>query len=83
MTPTANDNLATTAAERDDSSDRSSTLTSALGYLERGWSVIPLRPRGKGGAKDVNYRTTPRFLEVFGLKDLAELPQSDDDLSFK
>lgn len=39
--------------------------------------------RGERGAKDVNYRTTPRFLEVFGLKDLAELPQSDDDLSFK
>lgn len=39
--------------------------------------------RGQGGAQDVNYRTTPRFLEVFGLRDLAELPQSDDDLSFK
>ena len=31
---------------------------------------------------DVTYHTTQRFLEVFGLKDLEELPQSDDDLSF-
>lgn len=34
-------------------------------------------------ADEVAYRTTPRFLEVFGLKDLSELPQSDDDFSFK
>ena len=32
---------------------------------------------------DVKYRTTPRFLELFGLRDLDELPQSDDDLNFK
>lgn len=32
--------------------------------------------------KHVEYRTTPRFLEVFGLSQLAELPQADD-LNFK
>ncbi len=32
---------------------------------------------------DVKYRTTPRFLELFGLRDLDELPQSDGDLNFK
>jgi segregation and condensation protein B len=32
---------------------------------------------------DVKYRTTPRFLELFGLGDLDELPQSIDDLNFK
>lgn len=33
--------------------------------------------------EDVRYRTTPRFLELFGLRGLDELPQSDDDLNFK
>jgi segregation and condensation protein B len=33
-------------------------------------------------AQDITYRTTPRFLQVFGLTDLSELPQSEE-LSFK
>jgi segregation and condensation protein B len=38
--------------------------------------------RGDKGRKDVTYRTTPRFLQLFGLSDLDELPQADE-LSFK
>lgn len=38
--------------------------------------------RGPGGRKDVTYRTTPRFLELFGLRNLDELPQADE-LNFK
>lgn len=34
--------------------------------------------RGPGGRKDVKYATTPRFLAVFGLGGLDELPQPDD-----
>lgn len=34
--------------------------------------------RGAGGRKDVKYCTTPRFLTVFGLGSLDELPQPDD-----
>jgi segregation and condensation protein B len=34
--------------------------------------------RGAGGRKDVKYATTPRFLTVFGLGNLDELPQPDD-----
>lgn len=34
--------------------------------------------RGDGGRKDVRYHTTPRFLTVFGLGSLDELPQPDD-----
>jgi segregation and condensation protein B len=33
-------------------------------------------------AKDVAYLTTPRFLEIFGLADLEELPRAED-LNFK
>ena len=39
--------------------------------------------RNTNSPQEVNYRTTPRFLQVFGLKDVEELPQSDDDFSFK
>ena len=39
--------------------------------------------RGKGDAeKDVTYRTSPRFLQLFGLRRLEELPQIED-LDFK
>jgi segregation and condensation protein B len=43
--------------------------------------------RGDGGAgagaeKDVTYRTSPRFLQLFGLRRLEELPQIED-LDFK
>jgi segregation and condensation protein B len=39
--------------------------------------------RGKdGGEKDVTYRTSPRFLQLFGLRRLDELPQIED-LDFK
>lgn len=34
--------------------------------------------RGAGGRKDVKYATTPRFLTVFGLSRLDELPQPED-----
>ncbi|MSR59609.1 MAG: SMC-Scp complex subunit ScpB [Planctomycetaceae bacterium] len=34
--------------------------------------------RGDGGRKDVRYHTTPRFLTVFGLGNIDELPQPDD-----
>ncbi|MFN9268503.1 MAG: SMC-Scp complex subunit ScpB [Planctomycetaceae bacterium] len=34
--------------------------------------------RGEQGPKDVTYHTTERFLSVFGLASLAELPQPED-----
>jgi len=34
--------------------------------------------RGPGGRKDLHYHTTARFLSVFGLGTLEELPQADD-----
>jgi segregation and condensation protein B len=34
--------------------------------------------RGDGGRKDVRYLTTPRFLNVFGIGSLDELPQPED-----
>ncbi len=34
--------------------------------------------RGPGGRKDVRYHTTARFLSVFGLGSLDELPQAED-----
>lgn len=38
--------------------------------------------RTDSGTKNVAYHTTPRFLQVFGLGDIEELPQADD-LGFK
>lgn len=43
--------------------------------------IIGLERTGKS-AKDVRYHTTPRFLQIFGLADLSELPRSED-LTFK
>jgi segregation and condensation protein B len=43
--------------------------------------IIGLKRTGKA-AKDVTYHTTPRFLQIFGLADLSELPHGED-LSFK
>lgn len=43
--------------------------------------IIGLERTGKA-AGDVRYHTTPRFLQIFGLSDLSELPKSED-LSFK
>lgn len=34
--------------------------------------------RGEKGRDDVRYRTTPRFLELFGLGKIDELPQADE-----
>ncbi len=34
--------------------------------------------RGPGGRKDLLYQTTPRFLSVFGIASLGELPQAED-----
>jgi len=43
--------------------------------------LISIQRRDSTG-RNVAYCTTPRFLEVFGLRDLEELPQADD-LDFK
>jgi segregation and condensation protein B len=43
--------------------------------------IIGLARTGNS-ASDVTYHTTPRFLQIFGLRDLEELPRSED-LSFK
>lgn len=43
--------------------------------------LISLERTGKS-RRDVEYRTTPRFLQLFGLADLSDLPQPED-LSFK
>lgn len=34
--------------------------------------------RGEGGTDDVRYHTTPRFLQLFGLGSLDDLPQAED-----
>lgn len=34
--------------------------------------------RGENGPKDVRYHTTPRFLQLFGLASLSDLPQTED-----
>jgi len=34
--------------------------------------------RGSGGRQDIRYHTTPRFLSLFGLGSLDELPQAED-----
>ena len=34
--------------------------------------------RGEGGPKDIRYHTTPRFLQLFGLGSLNDLPRSED-----
>lgn len=34
--------------------------------------------RGPGGRKDLQYHTTPRFLSVFGIASLEDLPQAED-----
>ena len=38
--------------------------------------------RGENRRKDVTYHTTPRFLQLFGLGRIDELPQAEE-LSFK
>lgn len=38
--------------------------------------------RSENGDKEVHYRTTPRFLQVFGLRSINDLPQAEA-LSFK
>ena len=38
--------------------------------------------RTDSASRDVSYRTSPRFLQVFGLSDIEELPQAED-LGFK
>ncbi len=43
--------------------------------------IIAIKRTGNS-AKDVTYHTTQRFLQIFGLADLDELPRSED-LSFK
>jgi len=34
--------------------------------------------RGPGGRKDLRYQTTARFLSVFGISSLDDLPQAED-----
>lgn len=63
-----------------------------LNELERGPSSGPVRQllrrdliavqRPEGDPKAIQYRTTPRFLSLFGLKSLNDLPRPED-LSFK
>lgn len=63
-----------------------------LNELERGPSSGPVRQllrrdliavqRPEGDPKAIQYRTTPRFLSLFGLKSLDDLPRPED-LSFK
>jgi segregation and condensation protein B len=40
--------------------------------------LIAVSHRGEAGQREVSYGTTSRFLELFGLKDLDDLPQTQD-----
>lgn len=40
--------------------------------------LIAVRHRGESGSRDVRYGTTPRFLQLFGLTALDELPRLGD-----
>ncbi|MCS6852486.1 MAG: SMC-Scp complex subunit ScpB [Gemmataceae bacterium] len=40
--------------------------------------LIAVGQRGEAGGKEVCYCTTPRFLELFGLSSLDDLPRTDD-----
>jgi segregation and condensation protein B len=44
--------------------------------LRRG--LIAVVSRAESGGREVQYGTTPRFLELFGLKSLDDLPQTED-----
>jgi segregation and condensation protein B len=44
--------------------------------VQRG--LIALLPRTQEAKRDARYATTARFLELFGLRDLSELPETDD-----
>jgi segregation and condensation protein B len=50
--------------------------------LQRELVVLERGEGGVGAEKDVTYRTSPRFLQLFGLRRLEELPQIED-LDFK
>jgi len=50
--------------------------------LQRELVVLERGEGGVGAEKDVAYRTSPRFLQLFGLRRLEELPQIED-LDFK
>jgi segregation and condensation protein B len=40
--------------------------------------LVAVRHRAEGGGRDVRYGTTPRFLQLFGLNGLDELPRLGD-----
>jgi segregation and condensation protein B len=40
--------------------------------------LIAVVQRGEAGSREVSYGTTPRFLELFGLSSLDDLPQTQD-----
>jgi segregation and condensation protein B len=40
--------------------------------------LITVMHRGEAGQREVRYGTTPRFLELFGLSSLDDLPQTQD-----
>jgi segregation and condensation protein B len=40
--------------------------------------LIAVSHRGESGQREVTYSTTPRFLEFFGLRNLDDLPQTQD-----
>ena len=53
-----------------------------LGQLLRRELIMIRRGENEPRRKDVSYRTTPRFLSLFGLGNIEELPRIDD-LDFK
>jgi segregation and condensation protein B len=40
--------------------------------------LIGIIGRAESGGNDVQYGTTPRFLEIFGLSSLEDLPETED-----
>jgi segregation and condensation protein B len=40
--------------------------------------LITVVSRAESGGRDVQYGTTSRFLDLFGLKSLDDLPQTED-----
>lgn len=40
--------------------------------------LVAVSSRGQAGQREVSYGTTPRFLELFGLRTIEDLPQTQD-----
>jgi len=56
---------------------RGSDSRSPLQQLVR-LGLVAVQPRPEQGPKETAYLTTPRFLELFGLRSLDDLPQTGD-----